>query len=838
MQMLTKIVSGLLGITVLLGGAVYQYPDLILPSLFASEVDYADIFLNENSSITDLTGDLTINGEIAMIGSIVKAGDTLITGNNSRATITYFEDSVTRLEADTTFHIAALASDAVNPLKTNIRGKITVGTAWSKVIRPLDPDSEFAVGSATTVATIRGSAFAVTVDDAGDTTAYSTEHGLSLAVLDPTTQEVVGRLVVPESEQAKVRAESARRIGEIARTIRTEKGISSDRIAELTHLAEQTLEKIETPIEIEQAAWFQENTNADKTHVKIIEEKIERKKHAAIKVQPDSILYALQERADKRQLARAETDEEKAELKINKLKRNIIAQEVVNHSSEEVEMAITELKEATAIFAKDERFRNITSVADLALIEKGYATLLPDAENYALKERVLEARAEVASTEQARAALHERAIRERELDIHDVLKQSEGNENIAPEKLERIQKRYETLQENILADNIINDEAARIPDLDERFEKQIEKQMKENVRTRHEQVDNADHADIEQTRTTINEEEPKTEKAAPAANTIINTPSRELAKQLEELQQEAAVAEEKKRSIRADRKERQQALRKPAFEIEIEQATKPTVDTIVPTNKNAKAEEKMNDVQESPTEKALDEEILPVKEEVEKAYIIKQENLEREKEQKQKEQEEINKLKQTELEREKELQHITQEIHRIEQEQKKTDEHTNKQEERKVDISSDMTNDLEESAAEKLREDAKQDAKNRNEQTTDAKERTEEVAPTADMQKKDTRNNDIDTMQLEGRLLKADPPQNMQTSIDTMRNVRKQNSVRTKKKEIKSNSQANPFTHATDSTKYMEFNHPFEQQPPTAGIPKKYTTPEMDRQPFTHNVAK
>jgi len=87
--------------------------------------------------MADASGDF----QPAVDGASLDAGDTVRTGPNGRAEISYFEGSTTRLDFGTTFHITFLEID--DDGTTTISAEQVTGNSYSRVIELVNARSRF-----------------------------------------------------------------------------------------------------------------------------------------------------------------------------------------------------------------------------------------------------------------------------------------------------------------------------------------------------------------------------------------------------------------------------------------------------------------------------------------------------------------------------------------------------------------------------------------------------------------------------------------------------------------------------------------------------------------------
>jgi hypothetical protein len=88
----------------------------------------------------------------------IQQGRTIKTDASGAAEITYFDGSVTRLGASTTYTVTQLAK---RDGSRQIVGRLEVGDSWHKVARATGSGSRFDVRTTNAVAAVRGTAFAV-----------------------------------------------------------------------------------------------------------------------------------------------------------------------------------------------------------------------------------------------------------------------------------------------------------------------------------------------------------------------------------------------------------------------------------------------------------------------------------------------------------------------------------------------------------------------------------------------------------------------------------------------------------------------------------------------------
>jgi hypothetical protein len=98
----------------------------------------------------------------AAVEMSLEVGDTIKTGDDSGAEITFFDGSTIELEAGTQIEITSLDSSPDTGAKT-ITLMQTIGTTISRVTKLLDPASSYAIETPSGVAAVRGSMMIVRI---------------------------------------------------------------------------------------------------------------------------------------------------------------------------------------------------------------------------------------------------------------------------------------------------------------------------------------------------------------------------------------------------------------------------------------------------------------------------------------------------------------------------------------------------------------------------------------------------------------------------------------------------------------------------------------------------
>ena len=145
------------------GGGDKEIDNLLVPTAAA------DIY-EETNRLEVLEGSVTIkrvSGEEEVIADEVdvNVGDTIIVSEDGKATLYWFDHSISRLASGTELTIDQAAYNPENINEADIDFEVISGEVWSKVQAIVDEDSEFLGYAGNVVAGVRGSVFNLAVKD-------------------------------------------------------------------------------------------------------------------------------------------------------------------------------------------------------------------------------------------------------------------------------------------------------------------------------------------------------------------------------------------------------------------------------------------------------------------------------------------------------------------------------------------------------------------------------------------------------------------------------------------------------------------------------------------------
>lgn len=120
-------------------------------------------------------------------GHEISTGDRVRTLDSSAASIIFFDNSVMRLDENTEITLTELHIDSENYLDQDVDVELLSGRVWSRIMNLLDLDSTYEVETSSVVATVRGTAFSMSVGDRGETEVDVTESQVALTMFKATS---------------------------------------------------------------------------------------------------------------------------------------------------------------------------------------------------------------------------------------------------------------------------------------------------------------------------------------------------------------------------------------------------------------------------------------------------------------------------------------------------------------------------------------------------------------------------------------------------------------------------------------------------------------------------
>ena len=143
---------------------------ILVPSAFSSKTSYSD-----STTLSILSGDVFVmkgdsdNWKDAKDGMKLAAEDSVKTGADSYALITFFEGTTMNIEPDTEITISELAVNEETD-STFVRLKQTAGETWNRVEKLTDSASKYEIETSAGVGAVRGTTIGLVVGSDGKTT--------------------------------------------------------------------------------------------------------------------------------------------------------------------------------------------------------------------------------------------------------------------------------------------------------------------------------------------------------------------------------------------------------------------------------------------------------------------------------------------------------------------------------------------------------------------------------------------------------------------------------------------------------------------------------------------
>jgi len=172
------------------------------------------------STLTILSGSVWVRhagGDFssAADGAVLVGGDSIMTGADARAVLTYFEGSTVEMEPGSELTIGAARSDPNGD--TIIVMQQNLGVTWHVVTHLLTSGSMYEIHTSTATASVRGTQFTVAIEPDGTTTQTTTEG----AVADTDTQGTATVLTQPGHQTTTRRGEAPAQPAPVAAPDRT-----------------------------------------------------------------------------------------------------------------------------------------------------------------------------------------------------------------------------------------------------------------------------------------------------------------------------------------------------------------------------------------------------------------------------------------------------------------------------------------------------------------------------------------------------------------------------------------------------------------------------------------
>jgi hypothetical protein len=294
------------------------------------------------------------------VGEKLSAGDHIKTGADSLAVINFFDNSISRLGADSEISFNELFINPDNYGQTKVGIKMEIGKIWSQIIQLADRESSYEIESSNTVATVRGTIFDYEVDAAGKEKIYTEESYISLVTIqnDVTGNErkILGEINLLEGFSAETEKAS---------------GTEGDII----------LNTKMTSDDIRDNEWFRENLKRDDLDREFIEKKWEEKYREQAGVLPGSPLFGLKQAGEKLKIILAGDELDKQALEESFLRRRL-SETLVLTAEGKTDLAIENLNklegQLDARFANNQEGGNLKAKIRFDLLSQPNSELMAE----------------------------------------------------------------------------------------------------------------------------------------------------------------------------------------------------------------------------------------------------------------------------------------------------------------------------------------------------------------------------------------------------------------------------------------------------------------------------
>jgi len=216
--------------------------------------------------IAHLEGDVKIKAvdkewEAAMEYMELEKGDSLKTGADGYAVLNFFDSSSARIASNSEISFEKLAIDPDDHAKNNVGINVSVGRVWSRIIKLMDKESSYEVGTSDTVATVRGTAFDFAVTDKGAEVAVAdSKVSVAYFVSEEKKDETSGAMV---------------KMKRIVKSVDLKKGEQAS-LPKSSGNVDKAEIKVQKIVETEsKSAWYLENQKADQAFLEQIQTKKE-----------------------------------------------------------------------------------------------------------------------------------------------------------------------------------------------------------------------------------------------------------------------------------------------------------------------------------------------------------------------------------------------------------------------------------------------------------------------------------------------------------------------------------------------------------------------------------
>lgn len=309
-------------------------------------------FLNINTRVVraatftilkSYVGEVSVNrfGDFVELkpGMKLLESDVVYTGDDGRAVIEYFDNSVSRLASGTRVILEKLQRPNEYSIETNVEVEVVQGVVWSKVLNLVGDHSSFIVDAKDYSASARKAAFNVKVDEDG------LEIGVFHHTVDVSDQDGIEHLLSGEKLLVK---EGAVKVREVRNLDKNDK---------------------------ENDSWVKENLEFDRRYLSEVENRLLIAKAEAVGVDIDDDLSFDKSLRENALLFLTFDDVKFQKIELDLAEKNFIAAQVKLHNEKLTDEERAQADDAIKVFSnKVKDFYNLTD--EIAATDKEYSTEL------------------------------------------------------------------------------------------------------------------------------------------------------------------------------------------------------------------------------------------------------------------------------------------------------------------------------------------------------------------------------------------------------------------------------------------------------------------------------
>lgn len=383
----------------------------------------------EQTRISIETGKVLINNTNATDNQPLSKGDTITTFADTKASILFFDNSVSRIQPETILEISALDSETFLVGAGKIQLTLKTGEIWSNVQKQVSEDFSFGVNTRKINATVRGSSLNV-FERNGITTVEAVEHSAQITSTD--TELEIDNLI-HEGEQI------------IIEPTKEEPNESKPYTSEPVQKPKLYAVRV-IPISQEEktGSWYSYNEQKDLVHEKKIVQKQMKAQKEIIGALPGTFGYKVKTLKDTFDLTIA-PEEQKDALRLKIADRTLMESEILWNENKG-DIAETQAIQARTIIediAKKSLDRDIQKQVQQTITKGKIRTrhILPGDDTYKSRELFREIEHTIAP-ENEKEKLKQWQLEKAAIDVHDLQKQEESETPQVIEIKERLQQQY------------------------------------------------------------------------------------------------------------------------------------------------------------------------------------------------------------------------------------------------------------------------------------------------------------------------------------------------------------------------------------------------------------